>query len=93
MTEKDRAMIADAVLRLEPLVAGARTAALITHITPDGDGIGAELCLLGYLKARGIEARVINTESLARSTGSSIPAGRSRCSTRRSTTRSCGPRI
>jgi len=65
MTEKDRAMIADAVLRLEPLVAGARTAALITHITPDGDGIGAELCLLGYLKARGIGARVINTESLA----------------------------
>jgi len=46
-------------------VAGARTAALITHITPDGDGIGAELCLLGYLKARGIGARVINTESLA----------------------------
>jgi bifunctional oligoribonuclease and PAP phosphatase NrnA len=64
MTEKDRAMIAAAALRLKPLLDGARTAGLTTHVTPDGDGIGAELCLLGHLRALGIDARVINTEPL-----------------------------
>src|SRR2546425_305226 len=64
MTEKDRAMIADAALRLKPLLDGARTAALATHVTPDGDGIGAEICLLGHLRTLGIDARVINTEPL-----------------------------
>lgn len=75
MTEKDRAMIAEAARRIKPLVDRARTAALITHITPDGDGIGAELCLLGYLKARGIDARVINTEPLAAKYRFLDPAG------------------
>src|SRR3989442_14956579 len=65
MTEKDRAMIADAARRLKPLVDGARTAALTTHVTPDGDGIGSEICLLAYLKTRGVVVRVINTEPLA----------------------------
>ena len=64
MTEKDRAMIEAAALRLKPLLDGARTAALTTHVTPDGDGIGAEICLLGHLQGRGIDARVINTEPL-----------------------------
>ena len=64
MTEKDRKMIADAAQRLKPLLDGARTAALTTHVTPDGDGIGAEICLLAHLRARGIDARVINTEPL-----------------------------
>ena len=65
MTEKDRAMIADAARRLKPLVEGARTAALTTHVSPDGDGIGSEICLLGYLKTHRIVARIINTEPLA----------------------------
>ncbi|HEV8701685.1 MAG TPA: bifunctional oligoribonuclease/PAP phosphatase NrnA [Candidatus Polarisedimenticolia bacterium] len=65
MTERDRALIADAARRLKPLVDRARSAALTTHITPDGDGIGAEICLARYLKARGIEARIINTDPLA----------------------------
>ena len=65
MTGKDRAMIADAALRLEPLIDRAKTAALITHVTPDGDGIGAEICLGRYLRTRGIEARIINTDPLA----------------------------
>jgi bifunctional oligoribonuclease and PAP phosphatase NrnA len=65
MTDRDRAMIADAAARLRPLLDSARRAALTTHVTPDGDGIGAEICLLAHLKARGIEARVINTEPLA----------------------------
>ncbi|OLD64229.1 MAG: hypothetical protein AUI47_07025 [Acidobacteria bacterium 13_1_40CM_2_68_5] len=64
MTGKDRAMLADAARRLQPLMDPARTAALTTHVTPDGDGIGAELCLLGYLRSRGIETRIINTEPL-----------------------------
>jgi phosphoesterase RecJ-like protein len=75
MTEKDREMIADAARRIKPLVDGARTAALITHVTPDGDGIGAELCLLGHLKARGKSARVINTERLAAKYRFLDPAG------------------
>ncbi len=64
MTERDRKLIADAAARLDPLIAAARTAALCTHVDPDGDGIGAELCLLPYLRSRGIETRVINTEPL-----------------------------
>lgn len=64
MTEKDRKLIEQAAARLRPLLQGAGTAALLTHIDPDGDGIGAEICLQSYLKSRGIEARVINTEPL-----------------------------
>ena len=64
MIEKDREMISDAAQRLKPLLDGARTAGLTTHVTPDGDGIGAELCLLGHLRMLGIDARVINTEPL-----------------------------
>lgn len=52
-----------AAARLRPLLETARTAALATHITPDGDGIGAEICLHSYLTARGIEARILNTEA------------------------------
>ena len=65
MTEGDRILIDDAVRRLEPLLASARTAALCTHITPDGDGIGAEICLYHYLIARGIKAKILNTEPLS----------------------------
>jgi phosphoesterase RecJ-like protein len=64
MTEKDRALLQEATRRLQPLLESARTAALCTHVNPDGDGIGAEICLLGYLKTVEIEARVINTEAL-----------------------------
>src|SRR5262249_32903425 len=64
MNGRDEAFIADAVLRLRPLLDSARTAALTTHVTPDGDGIGAEICLLGHLRSRGIDARIINTEPL-----------------------------
>src|SRR5215813_2525332 len=65
MTEKDRAKIADAARRLKPLLDKARTAALITHVNPDGDGIGSEICLFHHLREKGIEARIINTEPLA----------------------------
>lgn len=49
--------------RLEPLLAAAKTAVLATHVSPDGDGIGAEICLHSYLLSRGIEARIFNTEA------------------------------
>ncbi len=65
MTEKERIFLADAALRLRPHLDAAKSAALTTHITPDGDGIGAEICLHAYLKTRGIDARIINTEPLS----------------------------
>lgn len=64
MREQDLRLISEAARTLRPLLKTARTAALCTHIDPDGDGIGAEICLLGYLRELGIEARVINTEPL-----------------------------
>jgi phosphoesterase RecJ-like protein len=64
MNDRDRTLIADAAHRLEALIGAARTAALCTHVDPDGDGIGAELCLLPYVRGRGLETRVINTEPL-----------------------------
>jgi phosphoesterase RecJ-like protein len=64
MTEKDHALITEAANRLKPLLESARTAALCTHVTPDGDGIGAEICLHRHLKDLGIEARILNTEPL-----------------------------
>jgi phosphoesterase RecJ-like protein len=64
VTAKDRALLEDAARRLGPIFAAARNAALCTHVNPDGDGIGAEICLLGHLKGLGLEARIINTEPL-----------------------------
>ncbi|HKQ96320.1 MAG TPA: bifunctional oligoribonuclease/PAP phosphatase NrnA, partial [Candidatus Polarisedimenticolia bacterium] len=64
MTERDRAFLETAAARLRPLLESARTAALVTHVTPDGDGIGAEICLHAYLVSRGIETRILNTEPL-----------------------------
>ena len=65
MTERDRQLLADSALRLEPLIERARSAALITHVNPDGDGIGSEICLGRYLVSRGMKARIINTDPLA----------------------------
>jgi phosphoesterase RecJ-like protein len=48
---------------LRPLLDRAKTAVLATHVTPDGDGIGAEICWHSYLRSRGIEARIFNTEA------------------------------
>lgn len=64
MTARDRALIDEAARRLRPLLKTAKRAALSTHINPDGDGIGAEICLFHHLVASGIETRIINTEPL-----------------------------
>ncbi len=52
-----------AAATLEPLLQRAKTAVLATHVTPDGDGIGAEICWHSYLVSRGIKARILNTEA------------------------------
>jgi phosphoesterase RecJ-like protein len=64
MTERERAFLETAAARLRPLLETAKTVALVTHVTPDGDGIGAEICLHAYLVSRGIETRILNTEPL-----------------------------
>jgi phosphoesterase RecJ-like protein len=64
MTERDRALIEMAARTLRPHLDAASRAAVCTHVNPDGDGIGAEICLHRYLRGRGIESRIINTEPL-----------------------------
>jgi len=64
VTPRDRALIEEAARRLRPLLKGAKRIALCTHINPDGDGIGSEICLLHHLVSLGIETRIINTEAL-----------------------------
>jgi len=64
MNERDATLVQSAADRLRPLIDAARTVALLTHVTPDGDGIGSEICLHRYLTARGVAARIINTDPL-----------------------------
>jgi len=64
MNDRDRAFLQDTARKLRPLLEEARRVALTTHINPDGDGIGAEICLHRYLVSRNIEARIVNTEPL-----------------------------
>ena len=42
---------------------GAGRVVLTTHLTPDGDGLGSALALTRWLRARGIDASVINCSS------------------------------
>ena len=64
MMRRDRDFIDDAARRLKPLLEQARTVALCTHVNPDGDGIGAEICLHRHLRSIDLESRIINTEAL-----------------------------
>jgi phosphoesterase RecJ-like protein len=64
VTPRDRAFAEESAARLRPLLDAARTAVLLTHVTPDGDGIGAEICLHSYLVSRGIDTRILNTDPL-----------------------------
>jgi phosphoesterase RecJ-like protein len=64
MTRRDREFIEDAARRLKPVLEHARTVVLCTHVNPDGDGIGAEICLHRYLRSIDVESRIINTEAL-----------------------------
>ncbi|MFQ5878149.1 MAG: bifunctional oligoribonuclease/PAP phosphatase NrnA [Acidobacteriota bacterium] len=64
MTEKDRVLIGRAAELLRPLLRQARTAVLCTHVGPDGDGVGAEICLHQYLRMLGVDARILNADPL-----------------------------
>jgi phosphoesterase RecJ-like protein len=41
-----------------------RSIVISTHVNPDGDGLGAELGLWAYLRARGKDARIVNPDPL-----------------------------
>ncbi len=52
-----RARELDAVLEL---LAGARSVVITTHANADGDGAGSEVALAAFLRARGVEAWIVN---------------------------------
>jgi bifunctional oligoribonuclease and PAP phosphatase NrnA len=57
----------DAVGRLLDQAAAARGGVVLsTHVNPDGDGLGSQLGLWHYLKARGLDVRVINNDPVHR---------------------------
>ena len=53
----DRGGRLDEVLRL---LAGARSVVITTHANADGDGAGSEVALAAFLRARGVEAWIVN---------------------------------
>ena len=56
-----------ALARLQGLVTPGRRFVLTTHVHPDGDGIGSELALARFLRARGAAVRIVNRDP--------VPAG------------------
>jgi phosphoesterase RecJ-like protein len=50
--------------RLQPLLKGARTAVLLTHIHPDADGVGSGVALQRFLRQQGMDARFMVTHEL-----------------------------
>lgn len=64
MSLPEGGLIAGAARTIGSLLETTRTAALATHVNPDGDGIGSEICLYHHLRSLGIEARIVNSEAL-----------------------------
>jgi phosphoesterase RecJ-like protein len=50
----------DSLKEIRPVVLGAKTAAITTHVNPDGDAIGSSLGVFHFLKQLGISAKVVN---------------------------------
>ncbi len=50
--------------KLQPLIGEAKTAAVLTHVHPDGDGVGSGLALARFLRGRGLDARFLITHKL-----------------------------
>ena len=48
--------------RLAQLLEEGKRFAILTHIGPDGDGLGSAMALCAFLRARGAEARMINPD-------------------------------
>jgi bifunctional oligoribonuclease and PAP phosphatase NrnA len=50
--------------RLMVTLCAAHRVLLSTHLNPDGDALGSQLALWDILRAAGVEARIINTDSV-----------------------------
>jgi bifunctional oligoribonuclease and PAP phosphatase NrnA len=61
--------------QLEPLIRAARRAAVVTHINPDGDGVGSGLALARFLRNRGLDARFIPNRAVPASLAFLAPNG------------------
>ena len=53
--------------QLEKHLARARRVAVVTHIHPDGDGVGSGIALSRFLTARGLDTRFITSSALSHS--------------------------
>jgi phosphoesterase RecJ-like protein len=54
-------------LKLAPLLDQARRVTVLTHIHPDGDGVGSGVALARWLRRRGLDGRFIPTQPLTSS--------------------------
>ncbi|MEE9219725.1 MAG: bifunctional oligoribonuclease/PAP phosphatase NrnA [Acidobacteriota bacterium] len=61
--------------RLRPLLRRGRPAVISTHINPDGDGLGSQLALAGFLRQRGLRVAIINSDPVPRIYRFMDPAG------------------
>ena len=51
--------------RVIRLLEGGERFALLTHVNADGDGLGSQMALCGFLRSRGKQARMINNEPVS----------------------------
>lgn len=65
----------DSVQEVLDLLDSRRCAILTTHINADGDGIGSEVALAAWLRARGTESYIVNPTPIPRSLRFLIPNG------------------
>ena len=66
MTEAPTADLETALARARELMESARRIVLTTHVQPDGDGVGSEIALARFLRARGKEVTILNPHPTAR---------------------------
>ncbi len=52
---------------------GCETAVLTTHINSDGDGVGSEVALAAWLRARGTQAHIVNPTPVPKSLAFVVP--------------------
>jgi len=60
---------------LLPLLRRGRQAVISTHVNPDGDGLGSQLALAGFLRERGLKVAVVNSDPVPRAYGFMDPRG------------------
>ncbi len=69
-TPKSRSLHIAAVLKA---LEGKETAILTTHMNADGDGLGSEVALAAWLRARGTEAYIVNPTPVPKSLHFIVP--------------------